>query len=341
MKSGNRSVNLIIILSLSAMVIATACSIIFFRTQLKRLPAATEGFETYGHHYAFICSDLQDNFNNAVFEAAREAFLTDGDYLEFMGKNLNTLYARNDLLKIAIDAKVDGIIIESDESDEMTRLINKANDEGIPVITMGTDNTSSERKSFVGFGYYDVGQNYGKELLKQIRDEPQTVLILMKQDTDNSSQNIIFQGIKDTINKSESNKYFRLRTMAVSETSTFGAEESISSLIMGDEELPDMIICLNELYTTCAAQALVDYNRVGETNVYGFYSNNTILQSIDKNILSATITVDTEQMGRYCVDAIREYEKYGFVNEYLPADIEVITAENVDNYLNRGADDEE
>ena len=123
--------------------------------------------------------------------------------------------------------------------------------------------------------------------------------------------------------------------MAISETTTFSAEESISSLIMGEEELPDIIVCLNELYTTCAAQALVDYNRVGETTVYGFYTNSTILSGIEKKIITATVTVDTKQMGRYCVDAIREYEDFGFVNEYMPADIEVITAENVGSYLDK------
>ena len=334
----NRQITYIVTICLSVMV--TILSIVFFRYQLKTLPAASQSAPSFERHYAFVCSKARDNFNNAVYEAASEAFLSDGDYLEFMGRNLNTQYTRNELLEIAIDAKVDGIILEADESEEVTKLINRANSEGIPVITMGSDNTSSGRKSFVGFGYYDVGQNYGKEILKQIKDEPQTVLILMKQDTDNTGQNTIFQGLRDTLNKSESSKYFRLGTMAVSETSTFGAEESISSLIMSDEPLPDIMICLNELYTTCALQALVDYNRVGETDLYGFYTNNTILQDISKNILSATVTVDTKQMGRYCFDAMREYERYGFVNEYMPADIEVITADNVSKYLEKEAADE-
>ncbi len=329
---GSKPANLIIMLCLAVMVIATAAGIIFFRLQLARVPGRSEGIESYDRHYAFICSDFQDSFNNTVYDAAREAFAAGGDYLEFMGRNLNIRYSKYDLLKIAIDARVDGIIIESDESEEMRGLINKADEAGIPVITMGTDNTSSERKSYVGFGYYDVGQNYGKEILKKVRDEPQTVLILMRQDTDNSSQNIIFQGIKDTIDKSGSSRYFRLQTMAVSESSTFGAEESISSLIMGNEPLPDIMICLNELYTTCAAQALVEYNRVGETDVYGFYTNNTILQGIEKKIITATVTVDTRQMGRYLAEAIKEYENYGFVNEYMPADIAVITALNVDSF---------
>lgn len=320
---------------LAVLAAATLFGVLYFRLQFHKLPVLYQETESFDHHYAFICGDMQDHFHNAVYEAARDAFAQDNDYLEFMGRNLNTNYSRYDLMKIAIDAKLDGIIVESNESDEMTKLIDRADEAGIPVITLGVDNTSSRRKSYVGYGYYEVGQNYGKEILKQVRDETQTVLILMSVDAENLSQNIIFQGIKDTIDKSESSKYFKLRTMAVEETSTFSAEETISGLIMGNEELPEFMICLNELYTTCALQALVDYSRVGETNVYGFYTNNMILQAIEKNILSGTVTVDTEQMGRYCMEAMKEYETAGFVNEYMPADITVITGENINEYLDR------
>ena len=102
---------------------------------------------------------------------------------------------------------------------------------------------------------------------------------------------------------------------------------------MDEVNLPSMIVCLNETDTTCACQALVDYNRVGDTQVYGFYTNSTILSAIQKNIMTATVTVNTSQMGKYCIEALGEYEDYGYVNEYLPADIEVITADNVGNYI--------
>ena len=314
-------------------------SVVLFNARTGNIRRLSTNETNYDRHYAFISSDSEDNFYTAVFEAARESFEADGDYLEFMGKNLNTPYSRYDLMKIAMGARLNGIFVESDDSEEMKELIGRADTLGIPVITMGVDNTSSKRKSFVGFGYYDVGQNYGKELLKQIHDDPQTVLILMDQGSENAAQNIIFQGIRDTIDKSGNMKYFKLRTLAISDAYTFGAQESISSLIMGEEELPDIIICLNELYTTCVAQALVDYNRVGETSVYGFYTNHTILSGIEKNIITATVTVDTKQMGKYLAEAIQEYESYGFVNEYMPADIEVITAENVGGYLNAGEEE--
>jgi ribose transport system substrate-binding protein len=121
--------------------------------------------------------------------------------------------------------------------------------------------------------------------------------------------------------------------MAVPDASAFGAEESISALIMKNDELPDIMICLNEIYTTCVSQALVDYNRVGETVVYGFYENSTILSAVQKNIIYATVTMNTSQMGSYCIEALKEYEEAGLTNEFMPADIRVVTSGNVDEYL--------
>ena len=236
-------------------------------------------------------------------------------------------------MEIAVDAAVDGIIVVADETEEMTELIDRADAKGIPVITVGRDNTASARKSFVGFGFYDLGQSFAKQILRNVSDDPKDVLVLLSSDTEGSAQNIIFQGIRETIDRLDASRYFTLETMSVPETTAFGAEEVISSMFRRNDELPDIVVCLNEVYTTCVCQALVDHNRVGETIVYGFYENSTILSSIQKNIISATVTVNTEQMGRFCVDALEEYNESGYVNEFFPADIEEISQNNIEEYL--------
>lgn len=66
-----------------------------------------------------------------------------------------------------------------------------------------------------------------------------------------------------------------------------------------DQTLPDIIICLNELSTTCVYQAVVDYNCVGEIAILGYYDTDTILKAIERNVITATISIDTEQMGHF------------------------------------------
>lgn len=311
----------------------TISFVIYFGNRMFRILEENGNESFTGRHYAFICESGQEGFYGSIFEGALAETEKDGDYLEDMGGNLAYSHDKYELMELSIDAGVDGIIINAGESEAMRDLIDRADERGIPVITVGSDNTSSARKSYVGYGYYDLGVNYGKELLKKATDEQKSVLVMMSPDAEDSSQNIIFQGIRETIENSDASSSFKLETMAVPDTSAFGAEESISALIMRDEELPDVMICLNEIYTTCVSQALVDYNRVGQTIVYGFYENNTILSAIEKNIVFATVTMNTRQMGEYCIEALKEYEETGYVNEYMPADIRVITADNISEYL--------
>ncbi|MBO5551676.1 MAG: substrate-binding domain-containing protein [Lachnospiraceae bacterium] len=329
----NKKLVMIIFAVMIILTAATVGGVVAYGNMMFRIIEDTDNESIGGKHYAFICETPQDGFYRSIYEGAYREAEASGDYLENMGENIAFSQNKYELMELSIDAGVDGIVVEAGESEAMNRLIERADLEGIPVVTVGSDSTSSARKSYVGFGYYDLGMNYGKELLKTAADEPKRVLVLMSPEADDSSQNIIFQGIRETIERSDMSSSFKLETLAVPDTSAFGAEERISALIMRNEDLPDVIICLNEIFTTCVSQALVDYNSVGQTTVYGFYENSTILSAIQKNIIFATFTMNTEQMGSFCIKALKEYEEYGNVNEYLPVDIRVVTADNINDYI--------
>ncbi len=319
--------------SIVIVILITVGCFVYYGKSMSRILNGDESDTLTGKHYAFICENIRDGFYSAIYEGAKREAEETGDYLENMGDNLAVTPDKYELMNLSIDAGVDGIIVEAGESETMRELIDRAEEKGIPVITVGSDNTASARKSYVGFGYYDLGINYGKEILKRASDEKKRVLVLMSPDAEDSSQNIIFQGIRETIEAADNSSSFSLETMAVPDTSAFGAEESISALIMKNEELPDIMICLNEIYTTCVCQALVDYNRVGQTIVYGFYENSTILSAIRKNIIYATVTMNTSQMGSFCIEALKEYEEYGLTNEYLPVDVRVVTVDTISDYI--------
>ncbi len=47
-------------------------------------------------------------------------------YVDLLGEHLSQEYSRSDLMRIAMTSGVDGILVESDESDEMSELIDEA-----------------------------------------------------------------------------------------------------------------------------------------------------------------------------------------------------------------------
>ena len=128
--------------------------------------------------------------------------------------------------------------------------------------------------------------------------------------------------------------------VSINDSNAFAAEEAIRDLFMG-EEVPDIIICMNELNTTCVYQAVVDYNKVGQVNILGYYDSDTIIRGIDRNVIYATVSIDTEQMGAFCIDALTEYNELGYTSQYFTADVKLINKDNVSAYLGGGEDDEE
>lgn len=320
------------VLSIAA---ATAVVLILFKSQLHDLSAVQSKELSYQHHYVYIASDFSSPYSQSIYEMAQQEGTENGDYIEFMGQNLDVSYTKCQLMEIAIAAKVDGIIVEGDESEALTELIYKADQQKIPVVTVNADCTGSARKSYIGLPYYSLGQEYGKQLIKLAKDKVQNVLILMSPNTIGTGQNLIFSGIRDYITKSENSKYFNLSSMATGDGTLFSAEESVSDIFAqkNDSALPDIIVCLDENNTTCACQAVVDYNQVGNVSILGYYSNQTILDAISKNILTCTITVDTQKMGQSCVDLLDEYLKTGYVSQFSPIDPQIIDVNNIRSYI--------
>ena len=166
-------------------------------------------------------------------------------------------------------------------------------------------------------------------------DRPVRVTLLVNPFANSLDQNILYSGIQETIEQERGDTVVELSRQSVDDTNAFSVEESVRDIFMGGD-VPDILICLNELNTTCAYQAVVDYNKVGAVSILGHYVSNTILNAIDRGVIYATVDIDTSQMGGFCIDALQEYHDLGYTSQYFTADISLITRDNVDGYLRGG-----
>lgn len=352
--------NKFVLISIGAMlvmILITMCGLIFFKIKIQNSMKEDMHIskESYDKYYVMITPDSDSSFWQSVFEGAKEEAKKNHAYVEILGDNLSVSYSEAEQLRIAIDAKVDGIIVEANESAQMLELINEAVQEGIPVVTALGDNTASVRQSYVGISSYNLGREYGKQVntladayfkgdtadMADKKNEPLQVLVLINANADDSSQNILFSAIQETVeSKSDHAGQINLEARAIDTEGAFTAEESIRNIFMTEEDLPDIILCLDELNTTCVYQEIVDYNKVGQITIVGYYDSETILKAIEHNVIYSTISVDTKQMGEYCAEALNEYLQTGYVSEYYAVDTNVITAGNVRNYLGGDADAE-
>ncbi len=339
----NRKVFIISISIILFVILAIIGSLAFFKIQTGKITKVLdyEEREAYEKYYVMIVNDRTSEFWKTVYDGAKEDGQETNVYVEMLGNNLSEEYSREELMKVAINSQVDGIIVEADESAKITELINEAVNQQIPVVTVLGDNTSGERQSFVGVGSYNLGREYGRQVIELCGQEEKNVLILMSGSSDGTSQNVLFSGIQETaINEMPKGGGAHLEMKMVDNENTFSAEESIRDIFMSSEVLPDIIICLDELSTACVYQAVVDYNKVGSIDIIGYYDAPSILQAIERNVIYSTISIDTSQMGRLCVEALNEFYELGNVSEYFSVDVTVINSDNVVSYIGDGKNDE-
>ena len=285
----------------------------------------------YDRHYAFIAEDSESDFWQEVFNAAYEQAKDYNIYLEDLGSGLGKDFSADELLRIAVNSKMDGIVYSGGASDKVSNLINKAADEGIGVVVLQNDVEASKRQCYVGLNYYELGQMYALQVEKLIAEEESddiTVDILVDGDMSEGASNLIVMAIEDYLREKgeeEGKEYLpEILVTRIEAEDIFSAEESIRNIFLEKDNLPNIMLCVNSVYTRCAYQAVVDYNLVGQIQIVGYFANDTILDAVDKQVFFSTISVDTDEMGKSCIQALFEYNNMGYTNSYLPVGIEVV-----------------
>lgn len=331
------------------LVIITTLFILYFISYTNRISETSES-ESLERYYAIITDDPDASFWQSVHKSASEAAAEQNAYVEMISNNLSQEYDIYELMEIAIASKVSGIIVSADESEEMSALINEASEAGIPVVTLYSDNTNSDRLSYVGVSNYNLGKIYGSLILeiagsKSFDSDKIKAVVLTDASGTDSGQGMLYSAILESVeNESTPNKVghppIEVSMYPVDSTNSFSVEESVRALFMrGKAEIPDIVVCLNDIDTTSVYQAVVDYNEVGDTDILGYYDSEAILKGIERNVIYATLAIDTNQMGQFCIDALSEYFEYGYTSQYFTTDISLINKQNVSEYM-EGTDDE-
>lgn len=327
----------------TAILVAVATLFVYFLRYGSSVRKIEE-IKEYSNYYAMIVPDRKSAFWQAVYEGAVEAGAESGAFVELLGENLARDYDRNELLEIAISADVDGIVLVADGSKEVEDLIEKAQSEGIPVVTLYSDSPDSVRCSFVGISNYNLGKEYGAQLRRLLGDQKYInkdveIALFVNSMVQDPGQNILASGIQDSIERLYMNgsviqaNSVDLRLVAVDETNDLAVEEAVRKLLIDDEDPIDIFICLNEMETTTVYQTVVDYNRVGDVQILGYYDSNSILQAVKRGVIYSTVALDTGKMGEACIAALNEYKEMGYTSQYFTADVTLIDKSNVAQYL--------
>ena len=312
---------------------------IYFQKNLDQVDLGEgEGAASYSKHYLMISGEENKLMWKSIYESASKAAKDADAYVELITPGHDSNYTKADYLRIGIASKVDGIILEADGSSEEQSLIQEAADEKIPVVTVLTDDSSSARISFVGLNSYQLGNAYTEQILGLLKEHRTTqVRLLSNSQSKTQETNLVYYQIKKELEeKKKADQIVIISEYSIDNSSDFDTEEFVRDIFVNEQNLPDVLVCMDEVVTECVYQALVDYNQVGNVDVVGFYYSDVILDAISKGIISSAIALDMDEIGRYSINALEEFSSLGHTSSYYSVGQNVITRANVGIYRTEG-----
>lgn len=307
---------------------------IYFQSSTRSIDLQENGTqERYDRHYVLLADGMRSSLWQEVYESAREEALKSGAYLELVNSDTMTDYTLEDYLKVSIASKVDGIVMQPTGEQKIRDLIHEATENGIPVVTALEDDPESERISFVGINSYQMGTAYGEEILRLLKKARTSVLILVNSHTRDTGTNLVLSQISNVVKEGAgADRTVDISVYDIDISGNFDSEEAIRDIFVNRGNIPDILVCLDEIITECACQAVVDYNQVENVDVIGYYTSDTILDGIRKGTVTTTVSFSTEEIGRYSVDALEEYYSLGHVSNYFNVGLNVVSQQNINTF---------
>lgn len=297
-----------------------------------------EGSEkSYRYHVAMITNDQDVPYWDQVYAGAQAQADRYDTLIERVGADLLESMSVADQLEMALYSDVDGVLVYPENDYQVQCAINKVVANGIPVITMQRDSSSSHRQAFVGINDYFLGQEYGRQIQKRSDDGNHVITILYPGSTFGAeSRSWFWQGLSSTL---DAQKYAISNHVILENDGLSNAEFMIDDIIEGtnNEIAPDIMICLNDTITEVAYRIVEDRGAEGIVQIVGGSISETIIDGIEKGGISFTITPNPEDTGRKAFQELERYVQHGVANYASTVELQVITPENVAAYRNDAA----
>lgn len=321
-----------------SIVFLTLLTISFYGYVLEKIGVDyVENSSTYKYHYVMIVGNTESVFWKDVYDSIRQEAAKEEAYVELRGMDQSTDYTILDFMDMSIAAKVDGIWLEYADEEGLPEKIDEAEMMGIPVVTILNDAPTTKRSSYVGINSYQLGQEYGYELMHLLPDQDEIrIMVLLRNNSIDSNQSQIFNQINNImVTTPETSRRVRVKEIKIPSTRAFESEEIVWRLFQDEQEQPDIIVCMDEVDTETVYQAVIDYNRVGKTQIIGYYTSSTALEAVRRGTMSKTLSIDTDEMGRYSVQAMTECKRDGRTNSFYSVDLQFVTRDNVSQYIEK------
>ncbi len=168
------------------------------KTETTSQQPAPAGSEQRTYRFAIIPKQLDNPvFNYAKMGALGAAAKLGNVEIYWNAPETNDEAKQAQIFETYVRQKVDGIAVSCVNAEIMRRVIDKAVEQGIPVVTWDSDSPNSKRQAFYGMDDYEAGKTIGEELAKLIGGKGKVAILSGVQGAQNLTTRI--QGVQDAL----------------------------------------------------------------------------------------------------------------------------------------------
>jgi len=266
-------------------------------------PPSTPDEKPPEYRLVLVTQELGTPFWEQVGRGAKEEAEKDGASLEVWGSYGED---QEDFLKkieIAIDSKVDGIIVQGLDTDGFKNLTKvQAAFYGIPVITVGNDvpMADSLRRTYVGSDQFLAGQMIARQLIADMG--PMGTVILMGDSRQAYYERQRLAGINDVLNR-----YPNVWTEYAETPDT--KEQIIAATRDAMNRLPDVnaFVAVNANIAGAMIQEIGRRSQVEPYDIYSFDDSPDSMPLLRQGKLDGIIEQSPEAMGRLSVNLMIQW----------------------------------
>lgn len=298
-RMAKRYIFLLIILVLSVISIS-AGTLYSIKTKSEGQPF------NFKYTFAFIPQQKHDPFWNQVRMGVEEVAKQENISLQVMESDWTDEEAELDFFNIAILSKVDGIIAHSYDKPQFIDVINKAENEGIPVITVDTDCPLSNRSAYVGMDYKYAGERAAEALIQSMGANARVAIL--SPDTGDISR------VKGFLEKVISNSGIDIAESVKTSSNILEARSAIRKLLAKHPDI-NYVFCTNYNDTIGAAREIVDLNKseririIGSDYVLKDRVNHEMETYIKTGTILANVVQDPYHMGKNAMAKMINHKK--------------------------------
>jgi ribose transport system substrate-binding protein len=243
----------------------------------------------YRYHIVLVPEELDNEYWRLVEKGAITAAKDRGVFLDYIGPGQANIDEHLKIIEMAAASKVDGIITQGLIDEKFTPLINGVIAKDIPVITIDTDASNSNRNLYIGTDNYYSGFLAGNALKEDTKGH--AMVGIVTGDLQTNHQQLRVKGFMDAIQKEKG-----IQVIAVEESkiTRVGAAEKALKILKDHPEV-------NAFYGTSAldgigiAQVIESFQE--KPYVIGFDTLPETMEYIEKGIIKATVVQKPYDMG--------------------------------------------